>query len=363
MRRFTVLVTLALGPPACSDPPDGDPFASGGSGALTASGGSENATDESPPDGATSEGGGPTSGSSNGAADSGGDEPTFDVGTDDPPPPTCGPRDDDCGCNAVDLLFVIDNSGSMQPYQDALAETFPFFIDEIIASLPPGTDLHVGISSSSFGDPSAGGVGSSGCSNEQYNAEAMAEHYPPPSEPNGQNGGQGRLYEYQGKRYFAMNTSDDPSALESWFTGAAVSVGEQGSNWEMVSAGGAWVTHPDNAAHNDGFIRDAGAVLVLFILTDEFDNSPESAQSYHDLVVGAKSQCGGDACVVTGGLTPSCVPDTPSNVLHQFLSAFGEPPVLGDVGSENDTSHYPDVLGAALAEIIAQTCDEIPPAG
>jgi hypothetical protein len=267
------------------------------------------------------------------------------------------------GCNGVDLLFVVDNSGSMQPYQDALAETFPLFVDRIVESLPAGTDLHVGITSTSFGSPSAGGVGSSGCSNAQYDDVALAEHYPPPDEPNGQNGGQGRLFGHDGETFYALDTSDDPAGLKSWFTAAAVAVGEQGSNWEMVSAGGAFIAHPDNAAHNSGFLRDKGSVLVLFVLTDEFDNSPEEAQAYHDLVVDAKQACGGDLCVVTGGLVPTCVPNTPDNVLWQFLDSFGEPPIVGDIGTEDDTSHYPDVLGAALAQIIADTCEKIEPEG
>jgi hypothetical protein len=267
------------------------------------------------------------------------------------------------GCNGVDLLFVIDNSGSMQPYQDALAATFPLFVDAIVASLPAGTDLHVGITSTSFGSPSAGGKGSSGCSNAQYDEEALALHYPPPSEPNGQNGAQGRLYTHAGQSFYALDTADDPSGLKAWFTDAAVAVGEQGSNWEMVSAGGAWIAHPDNAEHNAGFLRDKGSVLVLFILTDEYDNSPEDAQGYHDLVVDAKQACGGDLCVVTGGLMPTCVPSTPDNVLWQFVDSFGEAPIVGDIGSEDDTSHYPDVLGAALAQVIADTCEEIEPEG
>jgi hypothetical protein len=259
------------------------------------------------------------------------------------------------------VLFVIDNSGSMQPYQQALAQTFPCFVEAMFADLPPETDLHVGITSTSFGSPQAAGVGGGNCTNESLNAEAMANHYPPPSQNNGQNGGQGRLFEHAGKRYFEADTSDDPTALMDWFTGAAVAVGEQGSNWEMISAGGAWVTHPDNAAFNGGFLRDVGTVLVIFVLTDEYDNSPENVSAYHDMLVGAKAGCGGDLCIVAGGMTPPCVHNTPNNILNQFLSSFGEPPVLGDVGTEDDTSHYCGVVGETLAQVVAAACDEIPP--
>ena len=343
---------------ACVAGPRGsDPFASG-SGASeaetgdAATSGQQADSGEEPPGGSASD--------DDGGAQT--DGPRLDVG-----PGGTGAADDGGptaeGCNGVDLLFVIDNSGSMQPYQDALAATFPLFVDAIIESLPVGTDLHVGITSTSFGSPSAGGVGSSGCSNDQYDDEALAEHYPPPSEPNGQNGGQGRLYLHDGQSFYALDTADDPAGLKAWFTGAAISVGEQGSNWEMVSAGGAWIAHPDNAVHNTGFLRDEGSVLVLFVLTDEYDNSPEDAQAYHDLVVDAKQGCGGDLCIVSGGLMPTCVPTTPGNVLWEFVSSFGEDPIVGDIGSEDDTSHYPDVLGAALAQVIADTCEEIEPEG
>ncbi len=277
----------------------------------------------------------------------------------------CSPSPDQtCGCTAVDILFVIDNSDSMQPYQDGLATAFPAFVQAMITSLPHGTDLHVGITSTSFGDPNAGGaaIGDDTCS---YNAlDAMAlNHYPPPSQPNGQNGGQGRLYEYDGLRYYSMKTDQDPSGLEQWFSGAAVSVGDQGSNWEMMAAGGAWVAHPDNSAFNDGFLRDAGAVLVVFVLTDELDNSPEDVAVYHDLVVSAKASCGGDTCVVTGGLVPDCLPNASTNVLQQFLSSFGDVPTWGPIGTPGDSSHYAGVLANTLAQVIGETCDRIEPEG
>src|SRR5262245_31309850 len=53
-------------------------------------------------------------------------------------------------CQAVDLLFVVDNSPSMGPYQHALAQAFPAFVDAIYDKLPMGTDVHVGITTTSF---------------------------------------------------------------------------------------------------------------------------------------------------------------------------------------------------------------------
>ena len=42
------------------------------------------------------------------------------------------------GCEAVDLLFVIDNSASMQEFQAGLAQAFPGFIDSIYFRDPNG---------------------------------------------------------------------------------------------------------------------------------------------------------------------------------------------------------------------------------
>src|SRR5262249_26770804 len=150
---------------------------------------------------------------------------------------------------------------------------------------------------------------------------------------NMQNGGQGRLYQYQGKYYFASNTSDDPTPLKTWFTGAATSVGELGSVFEMVAAGGAYACHPANDATNTGFIRDEGAVLVLFFLTDEVDNSIlETVSTYHKMVVDKKAKCGGDVCILTGGIIPPCIATTPGNTLWGLMSSFGEPnPPFADI--------------------------------
>jgi hypothetical protein len=48
----------------------------------------------------------------------------------------------DDGCQAVDFMFVIDNSISMQDQQNALKAAFPNFIDTIQTTLPT-TDYHI----------------------------------------------------------------------------------------------------------------------------------------------------------------------------------------------------------------------------
>ncbi len=332
------------------------------------------------------------------ADDSGG--PLFDVGGDDTGgSPGC--VEGDCGCTAVDILFVIDDSTSMGSYQQGLAAAAPDFADAIIASLPPGTDLHVGVTTSSFYGGSGGtSPGETNCSPYYEGAgltgrdDLFQWYWTPDEMPYDANGAQGRLREHEGLTFFATTTDDDPSAMKDWLVGNITAVGEHGSVWEMVAAGAAYPFHPANAAANAGFLRDEGAVLVILTLTDEVDNSPEDVATYHDMIAAAKSGCGGDACIVTAGIHKPCLATAPDNVLYPLLASFGEVPTVADIGPELDdcfddcadgditqcdevnppvtcaelaagegTKQYAEALNGALAQVIAQTCENIPPAG
>jgi hypothetical protein len=264
-----------------------------------------------------------------------------------------GSRD---GCTAVDLLFVIDNSGSMCDAQEGLAGALPGLVDAIWESLPPDTDVHVGIVTTSFSD---------GGSHEQRmcraaEAEAVIlEHYVTDVRVAG-NGYQGRLYEYDDRRWFEANTGDPRGPLQEWFSAAAASVGCDGGAYEYPSAAAAYAVHPDNADVNGGFLRDEGAALAIFVLTNEVDESPEPIETYRDIVRDAKAGCGGDECIVTAGLLGSdCVPSS-NPVIWRFLNAFSREPDWGDV---LDFAGYAAVVSGALADAIVDTCESITPAG
>lgn len=279
----------------------------------------------------------------------------------------CDVADDDCGCTAVDIVFVIDNSTSMGSYQSALAAAAPTFGAAIFDSLPPDTDIHVGVTTTDFlGDISGGtSPGEQNCAPYYEGAGMMGRddlydfYLTPDTMATAKNGAQGRLYQHEGRTYFEANSSDDPTAMTNWLTGAITSPGESGSVWEMPTAGAAYPFHPANAAANAGFLRDEGAVLVIFTLTDEVGNSPEPLDAYHDMVVDAKQACGGDRCVVTGGIMKPCLMTATDTRLYPFLASFGKDPVVGDI--DGDPSAFGDILSNTLAQVIAQTCDEIPP--
>lgn len=260
------------------------------------------------------------------------------------------------GCQFVDMLFVIDNSQSMQTYQDALADQFPSFVTSMFDSLPQGVDVHVGITTTDFDSNCAEAEATGNCQTSA-SIDQVLMHYNKPTDGNdGGNGSQGRLFQYAGKSYFAAGTDDDPAPLSEWFSQAAVAAGESGCSFEMPVAAAGWAVDPANDATNGGFLRDENGLLVVFFLTDEPDKSPESKAVYAQQILDAKAGCGGEACVFVSGLVPTCIADV-NQKLWQFMNMFGETPPYGDI---LDTAHYDDNFGAALATAVAEACANVP---
>lgn len=263
------------------------------------------------------------------------------------------------GCSAVDILFVIDDSVSMGDYQEALADAFPGFADTIFDALPPGTSVHVGITSTTMGHSSSGAtMNCTATGDEMQPVEAF--YTTPDDEDNGLAGAQGRLFVVDGMSYFDVSTSDAPDTLAAWFGNAAV-IGEEGSQVEMSGGAAGWACDPANDATNEGFVRDAGAVLVLFFIQDEPDQTPVgAAEELVQKIADAKSRCGGFQCVVAGGFVQtSCLPENP---LGAILDAVGDPVVeqLPFFSDETTAQLFEQVLRDTLAQVIVQTCEQIP---
>lgn len=267
------------------------------------------------------------------------------------------------GCNQVDILFVIDSSASMNDEQLALGEAFPQFTATMVETLPPGTSLHVGVTTTEMGE---GGLNS-----VQYPCDSPSEDYyvTPDVDPSAVNGAQGRLFEVPGSpRWFEVAT--DASAaelaeLDAWFVQAAA-VGIEGSSEEMPLGAAGWAFDPVNAPTNEGFVRDEGAALVLFFVTDESDQTPIDgvAQGLIDRIAEAKSGCGGLSCVAAGGTArSSCFPE---DALGMFFAAL-DPTHVHVEPLEYNTQTEPDLFVNALkdnlSQIIVDVCETIPPAG
>ncbi len=291
----------------------------------------------------------------------------FDVNPGGTSSPGCDAASgEDCQCNAVDLLFVIDNSASMGVHRQAIADAFPTFIAEMNSSLPPGTDLHVGLTrGTGFYNPgNAGGWSGPSC-------EASITDggwFPPDMGSSGQNGQQGRLFEWEGRRYFEVSTSEDPADLQTWFEGAleeTISFAPH-SCTETIVAGAAYPFHPSNAEYNAGFMRQ-NAVLVLFLVSDSSDLTPSRVPTsdFIDIVRDAKAECGGDDCIITSGAIQGECYDQPGNTntrLVDFMAGFSKPAASWISLADKDLD-FTGVLGSALAEAVVSTCEQILPEG
>jgi hypothetical protein len=119
-------------------------------------------------------------------------------------------------------------------------------------------------------------------------------------------------------------------------------------------------------------LRDEGAVLVVFFMTDEPDQTPTmiggqtGGQVILDMVADAKAGCGGLECVIGGGfLLPSACQDQP---LDDFLAGLPEAAQVAELPDEDlppaqAAAEMNALLADTLAEVIATKCDEIPPVG
>ncbi len=370
-------------PAACGvdERADGPVTAGAGSATGDATAGPGSETDTSATAGGT---GGPTSAGTSataGASTSAGG-PKFDVGLPDGGGAGCEGGDGNCGCSFVDLLFVIDNSGSMGGYQEALSLAFPQFVDTLVQALPTGTNVHVGVTSTEMGYSSQGStsITNGQCTFMGEGGQSEDAFYITPDVMNtGRNGAQGRLYKPGGNgAAFAQFDTDGPAAdldqAKQWFAQAA-QIGEGGSNIEMSTAPAGWATDPVNDPTNAGFLRDEGAVFVVFFMQDEPDQTPltvngmETGQLMLDKITAAKAGCGGLSCVIAGGfLNDNQCGGRP---IDTFLAGIPTPPTVTNLPPENLAETDPQAAAAqmnqlladTLANVIAQKCDEIPPVG
>ncbi|MBI4510461.1 MAG: hypothetical protein HY698_12560 [Deltaproteobacteria bacterium] len=157
-------------------------------------------------------------------------------------------------CDKMDIVFVIDNSGSMAEEQANLAASFPQFIDvlnEFVSAAGTKVDYRVAVTTTGI-DLTMDFLG-----------------WPLPME-NGENG------EFQ--------TGENCSIPRRWLERAdpgvsdafscVAKVGTAGSSYEMPLESLKLALHDRMADTNRGFLRD-DALLAVVILTDENDCSRE----------------------------------------------------------------------------------------
>jgi hypothetical protein len=280
-------------------------------------------------------------------------------------------------CSFVDLVFVVDNSGSMGDYQNALGLAFPDFADTLASVLPPGVGIHVGVTSTEMAYAASGTsqINNGVCTFVGDGMPNDAFYITPDVANTQRNGAQGRLYDPGGGQTFYEFNSDDAdlTGVKAWFASAAA-IGTGGSNIEMSAAPVGWVGDAANAATNAGFIRDEGSVLVVFFMQDEPDQTPlmidgtSGGQAILSRVADAKAGCGGLDCIVAGGFlnANACNGGLP---LDEFLAGMPETPAVQPLPDDNLAENDPQaaanemnaLLSQTLAQAIATRCDQIPP--
>ena len=293
------------------------------------------------------------------------------------------------GCEKVDFLFVIDNSGSMTEEQMALVTSFPGFISTISNTLM-AQDYHLMVT-----DTDAASVGASSVSIS--NGQIMCEPHPaccqgacngvggiviqpPPMQCNGEpcanfplpSGcdaeiGAGKNLDQQGEscgiagdiRYML----DSQPNLEQTFSCAAlVGAGGDGLERPMDAMMEAIGSQSEAGGCNEGFLRD-DAVLVVTVISDEddLDQSAGDPASWKQYLVDAKNG-NEEAIVVLGliadaGVNGGLCSEDDAPTLRSFAQSFTH----GQIGSVC-ASDYAPFFEQAIS-VIDIACDDFEPVG
>ncbi|HLT40345.1 MAG TPA: hypothetical protein VK034_28900 [Enhygromyxa sp.] len=265
-------------------------------------------------------------------------------------------------CTNVDILFVIDNSGSMADQQESLIASFEGFVAGIQSNLAHAESYHVGIVATSnywqngdgctdLGDlvTSTGGIESSMCVGTPFTS---------------------------GKRYMDQTEIDLTAKFK-----CVADLGVGGSDDEMVAGavlGALAPANNDPGACNDGFSR-LDSLLVIVIITDE-DDVPEpymcdpddpfgsnpcmttgsggTPQEWYEAVVAHKANLPENVVVLSllgQSIDNGCGAVVASKLIG-FTNRFGDNGFTGDVCADS----YDEFFAAALP-IVDQACENFVP--
>ena len=353
------------------------------------------------------EDGGATMGTSTGAAE----EDDFDP-PDGSDLPGIDP-DAGVGCNAVDFLFVIDNSGSMADEQQNLIDSVPGFVSAIEERLPPGSgSFHIMVTDVDawvYGGCEEACVESDACEAASTTGAcdcgypcalrslctaggAQGGDYVCGSEtptscdaimgggvthPVGRDSSD-RDCEFASNKRYMTNLEPDLAATFDCAArvGTNSSVGEKPMEAMVQALTGAG----DVAACNEGFLRD-DAVLVVTIITDEDDNAPHADDPEGDSAgspmqwleqLTAAKQGNGDAIVALALIGDSdqpggiCAPldhstfegAEPAPRIREFVDLFGDQGLTASVCAPSYNEFFMQTV-----ETIGKACDEFVPVG
>ena len=162
--------------------------------------------------------------------------------------------------NKVDVLFMIDNSGSMKEEQDALKLAMPTFMAGLQTRFGAGLDLHVGFVTSDVGAGNTFITGNPAC-NRPGGDRGLLQVRP----GCGLENGSFLAYSQQGA---AKNFTGELSQV----VGCMAELGASGCGFEHQLQAVRLALDPVQAPTNAGFVR-SDARLLLILLSDEDDCS------------------------------------------------------------------------------------------
>ncbi len=289
------------------------------------------------------------------------------------------------GCDKVDFLFIIDNSGSMYEEQVNLISSFPQFIGTIQETLDEAQDYHIMVLDTDAwvyaqcpllcGFPFPPGA------NPCEGFECMVTEPEECEDVLGAGvtwpkGGQASNMDCafaSGKRWMDSGEPDLTAAFEC---AAQVGTGATSDPEKPMEAMVAASTESTPAyACNEGFFRD-DAILVVTFVTDEDDaandGSGGTVEGWRQALISAKN---GDpeAVVVLGlfgdGDQPGAICTSfdsqtgngaePSPRLREFTESWGDRGIAGSICAPSYDQFFEQAVG-----VIDVTCDEFePPAG
>lgn len=321
------------------------------------------------------------------------DDIKLDVGIDTDDPNTgVDPDGDMSGCDKVDFLFVIDNSGSMGPFQENLVTNFPGFINTIQETLDEAQDYHIMVVDTDPAPPAdcptlCAQIEAEGCLNPDGSCPIINLENPfcqfscltsleCTSSPGGCNEpiepepceimGAGTIYPRgsdasntecnfaSGERYM---DSSEPDLQAAFSCAARVGTAASGASEQPMGAIVEAVT-PGRPAFecNGDFIRD-DAILVVTFITDEDDDSGDGSsgtvEGWRQALIAAKN--GDDQAIVTLGLFGGAGCGEDSLRLTQFVDSWEDRGLQGSVCGD-----YQGFFQQAV-DLIDTTCNDFVP--
>jgi hypothetical protein len=275
------------------------------------------------------------------------------------------------GCQAVDFLFVIDNSASMEAYQAALVAAFPLFMQEIQDALPHDdyqvlvTDTDAWGRCNTANPWNGNDPGSDLCTNYIKNTvfeECDRTRGAGVLHPAGKFATNGVCDPAGDQRYIVQG---DPDPVGTFACMATVGTAGDASERPMDSLVAAVAADINGVGGcNEGFLRDDAVLVVTFISDDPHYEDSGDPQIWYDAVLAAKHD--DPAAVVMLGITPDwpgCRDgdgNTKGAHWHEFVTKWGDQGLHGNVCSTAE--EYLAFFEQAVA-VIDSACDEFEPPG